>query len=379
MSNQFIQLYGESFYNDIYYGDSSVSLLDDILFSGKLFNCNEEEFSSNEVKYQALYVSLTGNIWSDVKYSSNGTYNISLSDEHWLGTDVNIKEDDKVIILFWTPTTENRDSLYLVEWGFIEIANLNQIAYNKNIKICSSGNPNCNFEIPEIAHINDDITLTDKSNDYHSWEFQDNTIEQQYQKYEEILFQINKLPNNSLTINWGDSSEEIVNPGGSYIHNYTESNVYSVQIIIKNSKGLECTLSKNIKVYQDASINFSKEKFKCGYRFIPQIIPALPPVVDYKWTVNTDNGIQLATNDNSILYYNWPFEGIYNIILEIVDTGGFIGTKTISYNIDQCSGGISGYIMEAEPHRFPIVKVKEIDEEKELINISINLITEFDL
>ena len=92
-----------------------------VTFAGDIFDSVEDQYTGDEVAYQALYYSSGLVKWNDVHFSELGKYNINLGDGDWLTQEGDYSSGDKIIICFWTDKTKTRVDLDLTEWSFIEI------------------------------------------------------------------------------------------------------------------------------------------------------------------------------------------------------------------------------------------------------------------
>lgn len=240
-----------------------------ITFSGNIYDSEGIQINDNSVRYQAYFKKVnagsSSNKWNNSRISEYGQYSLNLGDGDLLTQDGKASVGDKVIILFWREKKEVKESSVLKEWCFVETTLNAAEVYLANIKLSKSIKPNNSFVQSGIAKVNKQIIITDNgSNDNHSYTFGTTTLKQTA----EFFPLMNTLPNNCITINWGDQTlEQTFNAGVSANHSYKEPGDYVISIKVTNSCGLFTISTFNVRVYwNEPIVDFKTNKTS----FLPQ-------------------------------------------------------------------------------------------------------------
>ena len=218
-------------------------------FKGTIYNQNEEVL--DPVKYQAYYKGINGTVWSDERLTENGQYSINLGDSDWLGLNGYIADGDLVVICFWTPTGESRNSSNLEVWGCFEV----DLQEDTDIYVqdATLSHPMAPYMQNVISGdvVNTNIELNNaEATDNHSWFYNGKQIRQ-----DNNYFDINVLPNECIEIDWGDgSSHEFMNPNEVTTHQYSEAGDYEIRIWIINKISQLREYTKNIRIYWEAPV-----------------------------------------------------------------------------------------------------------------------------
>lgn len=213
-----------------------------VTFAGNIFNSVENQYVNNEVLYQILFHSDTISKWSSVRTSELGQYNFNLGDDDLLSPIGNISTGDKIIICFWTDNTKLRNSLTLIEWSFIELEYDGKNIYINNTQTKPFQNPVCNFTtfgnviVDNVATTNDQIWLFDNVEHF-----------QEYQRYDQVIFEIMSFQPDCITIDWGDSQILTYDIESEYYHEYDLAGDYHITITATNRGNLSCTSEHDVQ------------------------------------------------------------------------------------------------------------------------------------
>jgi len=269
-----------------------------VTFAGNIFDSIENQYIGNEVAYQALYYSNGTITWNSIHLSELGKYNINLGDGDWLTQSGNVSNGDKVIICFWTNNTKNRSDLDLTEWVFIEVIIDGSNVYLNDVQTQPFQNPICNFTIFDNI-ILDNVGTTNNQ----MWMFHGVEQYQEYERYNQPIFNIMEFGNDAVEINWGDSNIETVPLEDDYYHEYDSAGDYHIIVKVKNLGNLYCQsefdvqstftivpgLLWNLPVYRTVSKTFT-----------PNITGDTDQIISVSYDIN---GVETYTN----LQYNQPF------------------------------------------------------------------------
>jgi len=310
-----------------------------ITFQGNVFDASGTKYSGDEVRYQAFFYKANANSsdnqWSLERTTEKGQYSINLGDGDWLTQEGNVGDGDKVLLLFWTPNNVIFTNANLVEWSLIEIELTgNRHVYADNAQTMDAQVPTCLFTIAG-ERTNTDVTITDiGSHNNYSWSFQATDHFQEAERYSETLFTMNELPLSSIDIDWDDIVTLGLNPGTNYIHQYTNSGDYAIEITVTNEAGLSCITNFNKRIYwrvPTADYNISiPNPNPLADTGLGQIVNFTPVIGDLdgrfvsdNWSIDwliDDNGpygiydIAYPNNDPSFIpNHQWRNPGTFNI------------------------------------------------------------------
>jgi hypothetical protein len=224
-------------------------------FQGVVHNTSGTPFTGDEVNYQAFFYNLTNTSspskWNTVRKTEVGVYSINLGDGDWLTQDGYVRNNDRVLICFWTPTTSSRNSSDLIEWSMVEFIIDGSLFYAQHVQIKSAMPPTCLFSITGSNHVENNVIINDIGcHDIHSWIYNTKQHRQLPTIYDQNIFiNMNTLPDNSISIDWDDTSLTIHDPNTSYYHKYTQPNDYNINITLTNTSNLSCTSEFIKRIY----------------------------------------------------------------------------------------------------------------------------------
>lgn len=276
-----------------------------ITFTGKIYDENNQLV--NECKYRGLFIkqnsSSSNSKFSDERISFQGEYNINLGDGQWLTQDGSAGSGDRVVLIFWIPIQETHTSFNIVKYGFFEIVLTSDTTYIINSQIRPNICPNINISNSIQGLINEQIYVTDNSNDNHSWNFSINgtsIIMRQYHYWRRFeIFSIADIY--KTTVNWNDGSpiEEITKT--TKYHIFTTCGDKNLDFETIDNENCSKSTSKMIKIYlhQPApGLNWSPQN-----PIINELVTFTPNIINW---------------DNNISYVNYYIDGVlkYNRVSE---------------------------------------------------------------
>ncbi len=210
-----------------------------ISFTGRIFKEDGSQVILDECNYRGFFhrvvISSSSDTMDIVRPSELGYYNLNLGDESWLSQEGVTNPTDKVLILFWLPnSTDNLGGL--TEWCFIEHTLDGSSTYVQDVQLKTHQLPTCSFS--QVGnYVNTPVTITDTGthDDYHYIAFNKDHYHE-YQRYGQILFEMNHLPSDTLSIDWGDGSIEngLTIVDGFWNHNYSIAGDYHIIVRVEN-------------------------------------------------------------------------------------------------------------------------------------------------
>lgn len=227
-----------------------------ITFAGNIIDSNNNAINDNSVKYQAYFkktnTGSSNDKWNNARTSEYGQYSLNLGDGDLLTQDGKVSNNDKLIILFWREKEEVKESVSLSEWCFVETTLNGSEVYLANIKLSKGVKPNNLFIQSGINKVNKQIIISDNgTNDNHEYVFEGKTLKQT----SEFFTGMNTLPNNCVTIDWGDNTlKQTFNAGFSANHSYSLPGDYDLSIIVTNSCGLQTMSTFKIRIFWNEPI-----------------------------------------------------------------------------------------------------------------------------
>ena len=275
-----------------------------ITFAGNIIDSENNPINDDSVKYQAYFkktnAGSSNNKWNNPRISEYGQYSLNLGDGDLLTQDGKVSNNDKLIILFWREKKEVKESVSLSEWCFVETTLNGSEVYLANIKLSKSIKPNNLFIQSGINKVNKQIIISDNgTNDNHEYIFEGKTLKQT----SEFFTGMNTLPNNCVTIDWGDNTlKQTFNAGFSANHAYSLPGDYVLSITVTNSCGLQTMSTFTIRVFwNEPIVDFELNQTS----FLPQGENGLgKPIICTNKTSDPDNR---DTIDN--WYYIYELDG----------------------------------------------------------------------
>ena len=189
------------------------------IFDGYVYD-KDSVIGDTDIYYQAYFYSnstaSSTSTWNDVRScEASGYYNINLGDADWLGQDGTALSGSKVVIVFWKGGPDRTsDCSVLTEWGAFELDIDGSSVYSNNTQTMDNIDPNVSWtvDISRSAYVNNVYTVTNNSDDEHSWVFGTTTMNHWYSKYSQIINGPNFIDHTDYY--WGDG-ESTLNQSGT--------------------------------------------------------------------------------------------------------------------------------------------------------------------
>jgi hypothetical protein len=281
-----------------------------ITFAGYVYN-NEGIIGNNNIAYQAyFYKSNSGSSsskWNTKRIiESSGYYSCNLGDGDWLSQTGTASTGDIVLIVFWSPTSSERASTNISEWGLFRIILDSSSVYTSDaqtkINIC----PNISWSLPTTALVNDLVLASNSSNDTHQWNFNNNIMYQRDFWYTSLM-SINSISNS--VYNWGDSTSNSVVGANSYSHRWVTPGTYSTTLSITDNSGCTVSGAKNITITNnqpipDITMTPSNPNPNETVSFRYSGTDANNTITNISWTINdSTNTIKNISDRDDIIYH----------------------------------------------------------------------------
>ena len=314
-----------------------------IAFNGDIYY--EDNTLATNVAYRLYFkrnnTGSSPSTWSDIRYTEIGLnqFNINLGDPDLLTNDGIANANDEVLILYWIPMQEDQYSFDLLQWSGIYYKLDSRQTYPQDVQILSHQHPFCNFEfsgydVGETSYITD----INSSDDY-SWMFSGLNHYQRYQRLGQLLFNMNKVPNNAVDIIWDDGIvDSNLNLNESpFSHTYTAPDDYNIRVTLTNSGDLDCT--------QDLPVHVVNNIWN-GLIWAPPVclnydIEYIPDIAGI-----TDSVIGVDYYIDGVLEYSslaWDESFVHSF-----DTGG-------THNIQQCIRYFDGFVNQEKCEDFTVI------------------------
>ena len=224
-----------------------------VTFTGNIFHSNGNP--AQNVRYQGLFIKVNNNssntIWDNTRLSETNQYNFNLGDNTWLSQQSGYASpNDKVVLCFWIDNTSDRTDTDLIEWCFIEWILDGRDVYNQNIQLMGHNHPTCSFSLSGAPSNQTSYLIDIGSTDNSDWIYEGKEHYQSYQWDNNIIYPMNRLPDNSVVIDWGDTAIDGPLPlsGSPFPHTYTVAGGYDVNVDITNTETLKCSASYHTDV-----------------------------------------------------------------------------------------------------------------------------------
>jgi len=291
---------------------------------------------SNDIYYQAFFypnnTASSPQKWNNIRVvEATGYWNCNLGDGDFLGQEGIVVNGSKVIIVFWSGSSNRLESCSLInEWGAIEIDITGVDSYTQDTQIKDNIAPNLNWIInaPSYSYVSTNYTITNNSNDIHSWNFDgilssgSVVMNHWYVMYGEVIFNFNVI--DTTNYYWGDGSYTLNLSGASNSsHQWDTAGRYNINIEIIDACGDTVSGTKSIDVFWRPPV---PEIVRCDHEgnILPDDVAVPDTEIFFKYA-GTDI-------DNTITSIEWT----------INDSGTYGDTTTniLSNNI----GGVEGHM-----------------------------------
>lgn len=257
-----------------------------ITFTGNIYH--SDGTPAQDVKYQGLFIKVNPNssdsVWDTPRISETNQYNFNLGDNSWLSQQGGYGQPyDRVVLCFWVENIEDRDSVSLQEWAFIEWELDERDVYVQNIQLQGQSAPTCSFAVSGSNPLSIyDTGTTEKT----QWIFEgkEHYQSQFWDGYE--IFQMNRL-DGDVVIDWGDTNTLTYPLSSSpYEHQYNTPNDYNIEVFVSNINGLSCSETFTHRIYNmvENGLTWGTPIYLgVSNRYTPDITGNLPSIfgVDY--------------------------------------------------------------------------------------------------
>lgn len=278
-----------------------------ITCTGNIFDNVGTMFTGSDVYYQIFFYKVnaasSSSTWSNTRSSILGQYNFNLADSDLLTTAGSASSGDRVVVVFWTGVTIDRNSDYsfIDLWGAFEIilgsgpGMLSQDVYVNDVSVTTNLDPILSWSLPTTGYVNTSYTATNTSYDTHSFTISGTTMYHWYSRYGQIINAINQINNSDYY--WGDDTFDLDVSGiANKTHQWSVAGTYEVNLVVEDNCNATVTGTKYIDVkWHPPSPDII-------------MIPSNPypnePVL-FQW-----DGVD---TDNTILYIDWVINdsGVY--------------------------------------------------------------------
>lgn len=259
-------------------------------FAGFVYD-NSDVLGNVNIKYQAYFrkvnSSSSSSAWGTVKtIDANGYYSLNLGDGDFLTQSGIASTGDKVVIVFWKPTTEGRTSYGLVEWGEIEITLTSASSYLKDVQIKTNQSPLIvSWTLAATARLHEVVTAINGSSDEHSWTAHGTLTYQFSSRYGVEMTPISAIETSRF--DWGDTTQDTYPGAGDGSHAWTAIGDYDVNLLVTDYSGAFDDDTKSIRIKYRIPV--------CGILLVP-VSPTIEEVALISPTI-TDIDSRVATVD----------------------------------------------------------------------------------
>lgn len=281
-----------------------------ITFAGYVYK-NNDAIGNADIAYQAYFYKINSGSstskWNSKRViETSGYYSCNLGDGDWLSQTGTASDGDVVLILFWMPTTVDRLSTNMSEWGLFRVVLDGSSVYTLNAQTKVNICPNLSWNLPTTAFVNSSVLVNNYSNDIHQWNFSSNTMYQRNFWYSDLML-INSISNSNYS--WGDSTYNNASGAANYSHTWTTPGRYSVVLSVTDSNG--CTVSgiKYIDIFNDSpTLNITMTPSNPSPNEVVYFrysgTDANNTITNISWTINdTVNTVKNVSSKNDTIYH----------------------------------------------------------------------------
>ena len=231
-----------------------------ISFDGYSYDSTNTLGNSN-IHYQALfYPSTTASSpskWGPVQLiEASGYYSCNLGDALWLSQEGTALTGAKVIIVFWRGAADrNADCSLVTQWGATEITLTSASFYTNNVQIKTNILPTLNWShnIPVHGYTNTNYSITNNSDDEHSWDFNGVIMHHWYSRFGHVINANNII--DSTDYEWGNGESELDVFGTTNTsYQWSTAGAYDITITIRDACGDEVAEVEPVNIYRHAPV-----------------------------------------------------------------------------------------------------------------------------
>jgi len=126
---------------------------------------------------------------------------------------------------------------------------------------------------------------------------------------------------------------------------FTVAKVHTVNQKINYHDGFHSTSKdEDYTILVQTSADFTWEDYGCGLLFKDASVVGQTPVSYYQWEVVSAGMCAVVDShkgaDYNQFFYSWPFIDNFSVTLTIEDHGGNVSSKTKSFTVTECPGGV---------------------------------------
>jgi len=208
-------------------------------FSGFAY-LKDGSLAGDTVKYQALFypngTASSPTSWNAVRICESSSYwNFNLGDADFLGQEGVALVDSKIVIVFWSGDTSDRNSLCegphrLLEWGATEVTLTSADVYTLNIQVKDNILPNLVWYLSTDGLVGDYYTATNHSYDVHAWDFNGTSMHHYRTRYGQNIQLINTI--SGSVYDWGDGTIERLSGVANGQHHWSTAGSYDVKLTV---------------------------------------------------------------------------------------------------------------------------------------------------
>jgi len=235
-----------------------------ITFDGRTYD-KDTNIGNSSIYYQGYFykgqTASSASKWNNVRScEASGYFNINLGDADWLTQDGVALSDARVVIVFWKGDPNRlADCGLLTEWGAFELILGGGSFYTHDAQIKDNMAPNLVWydNIPTHAYVNTTYSVTNNSNDIHSWVFNgvasagSVTMWHWDTRWGQNISSINKVE--STDYDWGNGETTLGLAGSANsTYSWDSSGTYSVGIEISDYCDDTTSDTVEIKTYWHA-------------------------------------------------------------------------------------------------------------------------------
>jgi len=206
-------------------------------FSGFAY-LNDGSLGTDTVKYQALFypngTASSPTTWNNVRITESSSYwNLNLGDADFLGQEGVALENAKIVIVFWTGNTSDRNSLCigssrLIEWGATEVTLTSSDVYTLDIQVKNNILPKLVWSFNNNGLVDASYVAINNSYDVHNWDFNGTSMHHYRTRYGENIQLINTIVES--VYDWDDGTVDVLPGTTNGSHSWDTAGNYTVTI-----------------------------------------------------------------------------------------------------------------------------------------------------
>jgi len=191
--------------------------------------------------------------WNSVRQCEQftGYYAFNLGDLDFLGQEGLALSGSTVLIAFWKGGPDRTsDCGTLTEWGAFEVEITNSDTYVNATQTMDNIDPDLHWttNIPSHPYVDTTYTVSNTSEDEHSWVFNTLTMNHWYSRYSQIINGPNTI--DSTDIYWGDTQTSLGLPGAAGdTHQYDVAGTYEITVEVFDNCSASVSGTDSFDIY----------------------------------------------------------------------------------------------------------------------------------